>query len=180
MRSHRYTRIAIFLHWLVAIAVIGQVIFGWRIEAVPRGTPAFGVLINLHKSIGLTIWALVVIRLGWRMAHRPPVLPSRLPHWQHVAAAASHAVLYACLFIMPLAGYLASNFSKHGILLYGAVRLAPWGPDDKAIYAIFNKVHVGASYVLVAFVALHVAAAAYHAVRRDGVFARMLPRARPA
>ena len=71
---------------------------------------------------------------------------------------------------------LASNFSKHGVLLYGTVRLAPWGPDDKAMYVVFNTVHVGASYVLVALVAMHVAAAAYHALRRDGVFQRMWPR----
>jgi len=176
MNSGRYTRVAIGLHWLVAVAVIGQVVFGWRIEDVPRGTPPFGMLINLHKSIGLTIWALVLVRLGWRMGHRPPGLSMSLPRWQRAAAAVSHLALYACLFIMPLAGYLASNFSKHGVLLYGTVRLAPWGPDDKAMYVVFNTVHVGASYVLVALVAMHVAAAAYHAFRRDGVFQRMWPR----
>jgi cytochrome b561 len=174
--SDRYTRVAIALHWLVAAAVIGQVIFGWFLTDVPRGSPDRGMLVNLHKSIGLTIWALVVIRLGWRLGHRPPALSTSLPRWQRIAAGVSHVALYACLFIMPLAGYLGSNFSKHGILLYGAVRIPPWGPDDKALYAIFNKIHVTTSYVLVAFVAAHIAAALYHAFRRDGVFERMWPR----
>src|SRR5258707_8416438 len=122
MSSDRYTRVAIALHWLVAAAVIGQVIFGWYLPDIPKGSPSRAVLFNLHKSIGLTIWALVVIRLGWRMGHQPPAASASLPRWQRNAAGLSHVALYACLFIMPLAGYVASNFTKYGILLYGVVR----------------------------------------------------------
>lgn len=176
MNPDRYTRVAIALHWLVAAAVIGQVIFGWCLNDIPKGTPARGMLFNLHKSIGLTIWALVVMRLGWRLGHRPPALSTSLPPWQRIAAGVSHVALYACLFIMPLAGYLASNFTRYGILLYGVVRLPPWGPEDKVLYATFNKTHVVFSYVLVTLIALHIGAAVYHAIRRDGVFERMWPR----
>jgi cytochrome b561 len=79
---------------------------------------------------------------------------------------------------MPIAGYLASNFSKHGILLFGLVRLRPWGRNDPSLYALFNGFHVAAAWVLTAFLAMHIAAALYHAGRRDGVFDRMWPRAR--
>lgn len=175
--SGRYTGVAVALHWLVAALVIGQIAFGWYLSDIPKGSRGLGTLINLHKSFGLTVWALVVIRLGWRMGHRPPELPISQPHWQRIAANANHAALYVCLVALPLAGYLGSNFSKHGILLYGLVRLPPWGSDDKALYALFNKAHIVISYVLVALIAVHIAAALYHAIRRDGIFSRMRPRA---
>src|SRR5258708_31245824 len=69
---NRFTRVAIALHWLVAALVLGQVILGWWLSDIPRGTPARGTLVNIHKSIGLTVWGLIVIRLGWRLGHPPP------------------------------------------------------------------------------------------------------------
>ena len=168
-----YDRVAIALHWVVAIAVLAQLAFGWYLTDVPRGSPERAPLVNLHKSIGLAIWLTVAIRLGWRWSHAPP--PSGGAAWQRVAARATHAVLYAALFTMPLAGYLASNFSKHGILLFGLVRLRPWGRDDASLYALFNGFHVAAAWVLAAFLALHLAAALYHAWKRDGVLDRMWP-----
>jgi cytochrome b561 len=98
-----------------------------------------------------------------------------LDTWQRAAADASHFALYACLFVLPLVGYLGSNFSKHGILLYGAVKLRPWGPDDKQFYDLFRSMHTVVAWVLVVLVCVHVAAAVYHAVRRDGIMGRMLP-----
>jgi cytochrome b561 len=173
--SGRYANVAIALHWVVALLVIGQLFFGWYLTDVPRGGAGRGTLVNLHKSIGLTIWLLVWVRLGWRWGHRPPPPAPFLAQWQRSAAAATHWALYACLFVMPLAGYLGSNFSKHGILLYGTVRLPPWGPDDKGVYEFFRNIHNGAAWVLAALVSIHIAAALYHAVVRDGVVGRMWP-----
>lgn len=171
----RYTGAAIALHWLVAVVVIGQIFFGWYLGDVPRGSADRGMLVNLHKSIGLTIWLLVWLRMGWRWTHPAPPLPASLPEWQRAAAAASHFALYACLFVLPLVGYLGSNFSKHGILLYGALKIPPWGPDDKGLYDLFRSMHTVAAWALVVLVCVHVAAAIHHAVRRDGVMGRMLP-----
>jgi len=134
--------------------------------------------VNIHKSIGLTVWGLIVIRLGWRLGHPPPPYPWLSSRWQQAAAAVNHIALYACLIVLPLTGYLGSNFSKHGILLYGVVRLPPWGPDDKAWYALFNNAHIATSYLLVVLIAIHIAAAIYHAFRRDGVVGRMWPKIR--
>ncbi len=172
--SRRYSRVAIALHWLVAVLVIGQIFFGWYLGDVPPGGSR-GTLVNLHKSIGLTLWLLVWLRMGWRWTHPAPPLPASLPEWQRAAAAASHFALYACLFVLPLVGYLGSNFSKHGILLYGAVKLRPWGPDDKGLYDLFRNMHTVVAWVLVTLVSVHIAAAIYHAVRRDGVMGRVWP-----
>jgi cytochrome b561 len=171
----RYGRVAIALHWLIAALISAQIAFGWFLGEVPRGTPMRGIYVNLHKSTGLTIALLIVFRLGWRLTHPPPPLPSFMPAWERVASRVNHLALYVCMLVMPASGYIASNFSKFGIKLFNVVLLPPWGVDDKRIYAVFNTTHVVTSYLLVGLIALHVLAAVRHAFRRDGVFARMWP-----
>jgi cytochrome b561 len=131
--------------------------------------------VNLHKSTGLTIGLLILVRLGWRLTHRAPPLPDSIPGWQRTAARASHFALYACMLIMPAAGYLASNFSRFGVNFFNAVLLPPWGIDDRRLYAVFNTTHVVTSYVLAALIAVHILAALRHLYLRDGIFLRMWP-----
>ena len=98
---------------------------------------------------------------------------------QRRAARWGHRALYACMLALPLSGYVASNFSRHGVRFFG-LRLAPWGPDLPSVYAAFNALHVGIAFVFTALVAGHVAVALRHAwVDRDGVFGRMGPSAVP-
>lgn len=170
----RYTRAAIVLHWLIAALLLAQIAFGWFLEGIARGTPARGLYVNLHKSTGLTLALLILARVFWRIVHRPPQLPSFMPVWERQAAQWSHAGLYMCMLGMPLSGYIASNFSKYGVKLFNVVRLPPWGADNARIYATFNTIHIVLSYLFVALIVLHVLAALRHAVRRDGVLARML------
>jgi cytochrome b561 len=172
-----YTKAAIILHWLIAVLLLAQIAFGWFLETVPRGTPMRGVYVNLHKSTGLTLALLIVARALWRLANRPPPLPSFIPSWERRAATWSHLALYVCMLGMPLSGYIASNFSKYGIKLFNWVLLPPWGRDDAWVYQIFNTTHVVLSYLFVAIIVLHVGAAVRHAVHRDGVLRRIwLPR----
>jgi cytochrome b561 len=171
----RYGGVAIALHWLIAVLILSQIAFGWCLEEIPRGTPMRGFYVNLHKSTGLTIALLIVLRLGWRLAHPPPQLPPFVPAWERVASRINHLALYICMLVMPSSGYIASNFSKFGIKLFNVILLPPWGIDDRRIYAVFNTTHVATSYLFVGFIALHVFGAVRHAVRRDGLFARMLP-----
>jgi cytochrome b561 len=173
----RYTGTAIALHWLIAVLLLGQFVFGLMLEDIPRGTPARGYYVNLHKSSGIVIGLLILLRLGWRLTHRPPPLPAAMPPWQRHAARLSHAVLYLCMLALPLSGYLASNFSRHGVKFFNLVRWAPWGPDDKTLYALFNSIHHLAALLLALFVAVHVLAVAKHMlVDRDGLLLRMWPR----
>jgi cytochrome b561 len=174
--EERYTRVAMLLHWLIAVAVLGQIAFGWYLQLVPRGTPDRTVFVNFHKSTGLAIGVLILLRLAWRLTHRPPPLPESMPAWEQSAARVNHVLLYFCMLIMPVAGYTASNFSKFGVKLFNAVLLPPWGVDDRGIYAFFNGLHVGTSYVFVALIAIHVMAAFKHLIfPRHGIFRRMLP-----
>ena len=173
MNAARYTRVAVALHWLIALLLLGQISFGWFLETVPRGTPARGFYVNLHKSTGLTLALLILARVVWRIGHRPPELPSLMPLWERVAAKWSHVALYVCMLGMPLSGYIASNFSKYGVKLFNAITLPPWGTDSARIYAIFNTTHEVLSYLFVALIVAHILAALRHIAHKDGVFSRM-------
>ena len=97
-----------------------------------------------------------------------------MPSWERIAARASHASLYACMIGVPLAGYVASNFSKFGIKYFGLVEFPPWGYEDRQIYALFNGTHKALAVVFIALIAIHVLAALKHAaIDRDGVVRRM-------
>lgn len=172
-----YTRTAIVLHWLIALLLLSQFGFGWLLDDIPRNTPARGYWINLHKTSGVLIGLLIVLRIGWRLRHAPPPAPW-MPTWQRRAAHASHLAMYACMVLMPLSGYLASNFSKHGIKLFNVVRLAPWGSDDKLLYAVFNQTHKVTAVLFAALIAIHLLAVVKHVlVDRDHLLARMWRRA---
>ena len=166
---------AIALHWAVGLALLAQMVFGFLLDDIaPRGTPARAGVINLHKSIGIVLGVLIVLRLAWRLAHRPPAWPRAMSLAQQRAAQWGHRALYALMLAMPLSGYIASNLSKHGVRFFGLV-LPPWGPNSPPLYALFNGLHVVAAWALAALVAGHVLAALWHLRRRDGLFERMLP-----
>ena len=171
----RYTLTAMALHWLIALAILAQVFFGWYLDEVARGTPARSWYVNLHKSIGLTLGLLIVLRLFWRWLHRPPALPDSIPAWQRTAASVGQVALYGCMLLMPFTGYVASNFSRYGVRYFNAIVLPPWGIDDKQVYALFNGAHVATSYLFVALIVVHLLGALRHVVLRDGLFERMWP-----
>ena len=173
--AERYSRVAIFLHWLLVIALLAQVAFGWFLGDVPRGTPERTIYVNLHKSTGMLIGLVVLLRVCWRLTHRAPALPSFMPVWERTAAKWSHALLYICMVVMPASGYIASNFSPYGVNFFNSIKLAPWGMEDAAVYAVFNKTHELTSVLFVALIALHGLAAMRHLVARDGAFYRMWP-----
>ncbi|HVF18007.1 MAG TPA: cytochrome b [Steroidobacteraceae bacterium] len=170
-----YTRTAIALHWLIALCVFGQILLGWYVDEIPRGTAARSWYVNLHKSIGITLALAIIFRLFWRIRYPPPPLPSSLAAWQRIAASLSHHLLYACMLIMPLTGYIASNFSEYGVRYFNAYLLPPWGVEDERIYGFFNGVHVLTSYVFVTLIVVHIVGALRHAALRDGIFRRIWP-----
>jgi len=169
----RYDRTARLLHWAIAALLLAQCAFGYWMGDVQRNTPDRAYIINLHKSVGMVIGVLILLRLYWRLRHAPPAMLSTLAQWQQKLAGATHHALYLCMALVPLSGYLASNFSKHGVKFFNTLTLAPWGSDDKAIYGVFNQTHKTAAFVLLAVAVVHVAAAVWHALQRDGVFERM-------
>ena len=167
-----YTTTAVVLHWLVAALVVGQFAWGWLMQEIPKSPAGLRAdAFNLHKSIGLCLLALVLVRLGWRLAHRPPPLPA-MPAWQARLAKATHAALYAALIVMPLAGYLGSAWSGYPVRWFG-ITLPAWAGSEPALKEAMRATHYAASWALLALFALHVAGAVYHALRGDGVMGRM-------
>lgn len=177
----RYDRVAMALHWIIAVGVIAQIALGaWMID-IPKQPPGVRAYwFNLHKSIGMTLGVLIVMRLYWRLTHLPPPLPSSMRRWQARAAGASHMLLYACMLTLPIAGYLGSVFSGYPIKYFGST-LPSWGWKDEALKELFSTVHFIAALTFAVLIAVHVLAALKHLlVDRDGVFQRMLPRPRVA
>jgi cytochrome b561 len=175
-RADRYDRVAVALHWLLAVALIAQVALGFYLQEVPRNTPARSWWVNLHKSTGLVLLALILVRIGWRLGHRPPPLPSIMSAAQRRLAGWGHVLLYGVMLALPLTGYVASNFSKWGVKFFNVIELPPWGPQDKRLYDLFNDAHQGLAVVFTVLIVVHVVAALRHLALRDGVFARMWPR----
>ena len=174
--SDRYTGFAVALHWLVAALVVAQFAWGWWMQEIPKQPVGPRVdAFNLHKSVGIAILALTLVRLGWRLAHPPP--PLALPAWEARLAHAVHVLLYVVLIVQPLSGYLGSVFSGYPVKLFGVV-MPSWGWKDDGIKELMSAVHLVDSFVLLGLVALHVAGAAKHAADGSGVLRRMLPTVR--
>ncbi|MEO8739360.1 MAG: cytochrome b [Casimicrobiaceae bacterium] len=169
----RYTTTAIVLHWVIALAVIAQIIFGWWMQEIPKLPVGPRVnAFNLHKSIGMSILLLMVMRLTWRATHPPPELPA-MPAWQLHAAHMHHWLLYACLFVQPATGYLGSIFSGYPVRFYGVV-LPAWAARNDAMKDLMSSVHLVMSWILVAAIVIHVLAALkHHVIDRDGLLRRM-------
>jgi len=160
------------LHWLIAALVIVQFAWGWSMQAIPKQPPGLRAdAFNLHKSVGLVIFSLMLVRLGWRLAHPAPPITG-LPQWQRALARATHAALYVALFVMPLAGYLGSVFSGYPVKWFG-VTLPAWGWKDPFLKDLMSTVHLWTSCLLLAAFTLHVAGAAMHALAHDGYLRRM-------
>jgi cytochrome b561 len=171
----RYTWQAMALHWVLAVLIIGMLWLGFSLEDIPRNTPERGFYVNLHKSFGVLVLALVLLRMAWRATHKAPPLPASIPRWQAQAAAWSHRLLYVCMLLQPLSGYLASSFGKYGVKFFG-IPLPQWAWESKAVQSFFGTIHGVVAVTLLVLVAVHVAAALKHLlVNRDQVFQRMWP-----
>ncbi len=173
----RYTGTAQLLHWVTAILMFAVVILAWVMTNMADGAPWRGTLYSLHKSIGLTIVALVAIRLAWRAIKPPPAWPGRFAQWERRAARLSHLLLYVILVGMPVSGYVMSASGRFPVSYFGLFTL-PSLPQNHTVSAIAHWMHVATGqWAVYALIALHLLATAWHvAVRRDGVLGRMLPR----
>ena len=173
VNDDRYTRVAVTLHWIIALGVLGQIAFGWWMIEIPKqpvGVRAYWF--NIHKSIGITLGILIFIRIGWRLAHPAPALPSHIPSWQQLASKVSHFVMYACMIIMPVTGYLGSSFTKYPIKYWGYT-LPHWGWEWPAAKELTSQIHYATVIVFMVLIAIHIAAAIKHMMARDGVIQRM-------
>lgn len=171
----RYTLTAIALHWLVALGIFGSFAVGLYMQDLPI-SPAKLKLYSYHKWAGVTLFALVLIRLGWRITHPAPPLPAALPAWQREAAAWTHRSLYVLLVAIPLSGWLMSSAKGFQTVWFGVLPLPDLVAKDKALGEALAALHQALNLTLATLVAVHVAAAVRHHLHgSDGVLARMLP-----
>ncbi len=181
----RYNRTAMILHWLVAALLLVNVVYG--LEAANADDAHVRPLIDMHKSIGLTLLGLVLLRILWRLGHKPPPLPRAYPAYERKGAHLAHFLLYAVMLLLPLTGYIHDSAWKlaasHPIELYGLVSFPrigfienlPAGPKE-AMHSAFGAAHVWLGYALYALFAVHVAAVLkHHAIDHEAELSRMLP-----
>jgi len=166
--------IARCFHWLVAALILGQFALGWIADSWRR-SPVKVDLFVWHKSLGILVLALVLLRLVWRLFDRTPALPAAMPLWERHAAAASHAMLYLLMLALPLSGWVINSAANFPLKLFWLVPLPPIVPPGKAMQELAEAVHNGLFWGMVALLLLHVTAALrHHFVKRDAVLRRML------
>ncbi|HEX8989065.1 MAG TPA: cytochrome b [Rhodocyclaceae bacterium] len=174
-RPEGYTRTAIGLHWTIALLIFVTFPLGLYMADL-RLSPLKLRLYSYHKWIGITVLALAVLRLLWRIRHRPPPLVPGMPRWQEIAAHASHHLLYLFVLVVPLSGWLMTSALGIPVVLFGVLPLPDLVGRDKALGEALKEVHESLNYAMLAVVALHVAGALKHQlIDRDGTLARMLP-----
>lgn len=171
----RYTGVAIALHWLIAIAILATFLLGQYMTNLQL-SPAKLRLYSYHKWIGVTIFLLVLVRIAWRLAHRPPLPPASMPAWQHSAASIAHFFLYALTLAIPVSGWLMSSASGFQVVYLGVIPIPDLLAKSKDAAEQLKQLHEALNWLMVLVVAMHVAAALkHHLMDRDDVLRRMLP-----
>lgn len=173
--GRRYGAVAQLFHWVIAVLILFQFGLGWYMEDLPIGPQKFD-LYQLHKSMGLTILALAVLRLGWRLFNPAPPLPASMARWEQLAARTSHALLYGLIFLQPVVGYLQSNAANFPIVLWGVLPIPALLPENEALADALVAVHSWGATALAIVVLVHISAALrHHLWLKDDVLRRMLP-----
>ena len=171
----RYPRMAVVLHWIVALLIIALLATGWYMVGTAKNTPERAFFFNLHKSLGIVAAIVITALIVWRIRHEAPALPATMPKWERMAAVLNHRLFYAFMVLVTAAGYLTSSFSKYGPKLFG-IPLPHWGWEDAALRGDFAAIHRVAALVFAVLIAIHIAAALKHLLLdKDGVFQRMMP-----
>ena len=185
-----WTGFAKLLHWVMAallVAMVGAGLLMTRAADAAAESGDFSARVlgltifdayQLHKSVGVVLFALVILRLGWRMSHPAPALPAHMPRVEKTAARAAHVVLYGLMFALPVTGWLLASASPLGIptLVFGLFPLPHPLAGDAGTEAVLAWVHFLGAMALMALAAAHVAAALkHHFIDRDDVLVAMLP-----
>ncbi|MET1028196.1 MAG: cytochrome b [Dongiaceae bacterium] len=174
MIRQRFTPLQRLLHWLMAVCILAMLFIG--VGMVSTVMPKYLPLIAIHKSLGIAILVLVLIRLAVRLRYGAPKLPADLPEPMKLAAHLSHYALYALMIGMPLIGWAMLSAAAYPVVVFGGVYLPAILPQSASLHSLLWDAHFYLAFLFFALVLLHLAAALFHAlVRRDGVFEAMAP-----
>jgi cytochrome b561 len=171
----RWGAIAQLLHWLIVLFIVAQFTLATLFEQLPAGAKKL-TLLSRHKSIGITILMLAVVRLAWRWSNPTPTLPDTLKPYERTLARLTHALLYVLLFAVPLSGWLMSSARGFPVSWFGFLQLPDLVPKNKALYEALLTTHGILAWTLGIIATVHlVAALKHHFVLKDDVLRRMLP-----
>lgn len=173
--TQRYTRTAIFLHWLMGLGLIGTFALGFYMQGLPL-SPDKLKLYSWHKWAGVSLLVLAVVRLAWRLSHPAPALPPAMSPMARLAAHAGHWMLYALMLAIPLSGWLMSAAQGFPVVWFGILPLPDPVSRDAALGSALKDAHITLNYLLLAAVAGHTGAALHHQlIKKDALMTRMLP-----
>ena len=191
----RYTKTAKILHWLIAIAIFGMFALGWYMSELPKEGPKqmaydlfdWGIYtwnlseevsprtfyFNLHKSIGITILALILVRIFWRFTHKVPAMLASYKAWETKLASGVHRLLYVLMVALPLSGLMMAVASKYGVKWFGLEFIG--GLDNTPLREVFKGVHEIVGVVILFIIIVHILGALKHKfIDKDGTLDRML------
>jgi len=175
----RYSRVAVWLHWTIAALILLNLLLGFFHEDFDK--PVRSAMMAVHKATGLTILALTLVRIAWRLGHRPPPFDPVMKGWEVGLARAIHWLFYALLLVLPLTGWILVSTSGRVTSWFGLFEVGPL-PVSRAkdVHELFEEVHEWLGYAMLALLALHVAGALkYHLEGHRHLIGRMAPWARP-
>lgn len=181
----RYTAVAILLHWLIAVGILALIVMGLIMTQWPGaiGPMETFKLYQLHKSIGITVLLLAVVRLLWRFTRRPPALPAGMTEVERGAAHGTHWLLYVLMLGLPLTGWAVVSSSPFNLptVLFSFI---PWPDlpwlshlaDKAAVSQALGRLHAYGAWLLIGLLAVHLGAVFRHQIiKRDGILSRMWP-----
>ena len=173
--ANRWGPLAQLLHWTIVALVITQFVLATIADGLPLGMRKLAVLAR-HKSIGITIFMLAVLRLAWRWSNQTPALPATLKPYEQRLAHLTHAALYALLLAMPITGWIMSSARSFPVSWFGFFQLPDLVSPSKSLFELMLNIHATLAWVLAAVASLHLLAALkHHFVLKDDVLRRMLP-----
>lgn len=175
IKTERYNRTAIFLHWLVGLGILGTLGLGLYMVDLPF-SPAKLQIYSWHKWAGMTLLFLAVVRLAWRLSHPAPALPDTMGPLSRLAAHAGHWVLYILMLAIPLSGWLMSSAQGFSVVWFGVLPLPDLVAKNLELGEWLNSIHLILNYTLIATLIGHIGAALHHHfIKKDTVMSRMLP-----
>ena len=164
------------LHWTIALLILGMIVVGFILDELPKSPKYFWVF-DLHKSTGLTVLVLMVVRLVWRLvAGAPAPVPGTLT-WQHLVATLTHWAIYAMAFLMPISGWLYDSASGlRALTWFGLFTVPKLAAPDRDLRGAAHDIHEIGVWILLALLTAHIGAALWHHfIVRDRTLVRMLP-----
>jgi cytochrome b561 len=172
-----YGSLAKFLHWAIVLLIVPQYFLAEAAHDLPNGVEKLQ-LYTWHKSLGMLVLLLALVRIGWKLANRGLPGPIGEP-WQRKAAAAGHGLLYLLILAQPLTGWLMSSAANYPVTLFGWFQFPALIGENHDLHESLEEVHELLFTLMLVVVAVHIAAALYHHfILRDGVLRRMLPYSR--